>query len=266
MKAYLTYFKSELLVGLNYRVAALSGLSTQFFWGLVYVLIYSAFYSHTNVDGINFKELMCYVWLNQAFFSLILLGIKDSEIMDSIKNGSVAYQLLRPYDLYTWWYIKHLAKRYANSLLRFSPIIIFSLLLPSPYNLSLPVSLSAFIMFLITLILGSLILCGIFMIVQSISFFTYQDKGISSIVYSVGSLLSGIIIPIPLLPNIVIDITEYLPFRLIGDLPFRIYSGNIQINSALISILMQIVWIIILIIIGKMIMKKVLTKASIQGG
>ena len=266
MKAYLTYFKSEILVGLNYRVAALSGLSTQFFWGLVYVLIYSSFYSHTSIDSMNFKELMSYVWLNQAFFSLILLGIKETEIMESIKNGSVAYQLLRPYDLYKWWYIKHLAKRYANCLLRFSPIIIFSLLLPSPYNLSLPVSFLAFIMFLITLILGSLILCGIFMIVQSISFFTYQDKGISSLIYSIGGLLSGIIIPIPLLPNVVIDITEYLPFRLIGDLPFRIYSGNIDYSYGIRSIILQLIWILILYLIGKRIMKIALKKVCIQGG
>ena len=93
-----------------------------------------------------------------------------------------------------------------------------------------------------------------------------QDKGVSSIFYTVGDLLSGFILPIPLLPTIVVMITEYLPFRLIGDLSFRIYSGNILIPYAIKSILLQIVWIIALIVIGKLLMKKALKKVSIQGG
>ena len=63
-----------------------------------------------------------------------------------------------------------------------------------------------------------------------------------------------------------LKITEYLPFRLIGDLSQRIYSGNINISYGLKSILLQIIWIIILIVIGKTIMNKALSKVSIQGG
>ena len=33
---------------------------------------------------------MCYVWLNQAFFYLILIAIKDEQIIEQIKNGTVA--------------------------------------------------------------------------------------------------------------------------------------------------------------------------------
>ena len=266
MKAYLTYFKSELLTGLQYRASAYAGILTQFFWGFVYALIYTAFYSYTSIDSISFEQLMCYVWLNQAFYYLIVFGIYDHEISGSIKDGNVAYQLLRPYDLYNWWYIKHLAKRYSGCLLRFLPVILFALILPSPYGLSLPVSLLAFIMFIITMILGTLIMAAIFMIIQCIGFFTYQDKGISSIICSIGGLLSGFFIPIPLLPNLIINITEYLPFRLIGDLPFRIYSGNIDLAYGIKSIILQVIWIIILTMVGKKIMKFALKKVSIQGG
>lgn len=266
MKGYITYFKNELIVGLQYRVAALAGLSTQFFWGFLYALIYSAFYSYANIDSINLKELMCYVWLNQAFFYLVLFGLKDEEITDSIKNGTVAYQLTRPYDLYTWWYLRHLSKRYSGCLLRFLPVIILAFILPAPYGLSLPASPIAFILFIVTLLLGTLIMASIYMIVQIIGFFTYQDKGITSIVNSIASLLSGLFIPLPLLPNILLKVTEYLPFRLIEDLPFRLYSGNITISYGIESIILQIIWIIILILIGRILMKFALKKVSVQGG
>ena len=73
---------------------------------------------------------MCYVWLNQAFFYLILIAIKDEQILEQIKNGTVAYELCRPYDLYWWWYLKHLSKRYAGCLLRCFPVILLALFLP----------------------------------------------------------------------------------------------------------------------------------------
>ena len=93
-----------------------------------------------------------------------------------------------------------------------------------------------------------------------------MDKGISSIIYIIGGLLSGIDIPLPLLPIKLLKITEYLPFRLISDLSKRIYSGNISINYGIKSILLQIIWIILLIGIGKLLINKALSKVSIQGG
>lgn len=266
MKGYLSYLKTQIITGLQYKQAALAGLSTQFFWGFLNVMIYQAFYSHTSNVSINLEQLVCYVWLNQAFFALIYLRVKDSEIQNSIKQGQVAYELCRPYNLYNWWYVKLIAKKYSAVMLRFLPVIIVSSLLPKPYGLLLPHSLLSFMLFLITMFLGSLVLVAITMIIYSIGFFNNQSEGISSIVLAVAELLSGFALPLPLLPNIIQGVSEYLPFRLIGDLPFRIYSGNIGYLYAFKSIGLQIMWILILVIMGQYIMKKALSKVSIQGG
>ena len=266
MRQYLSHFKLQLLTGLQYRSAALAGLCTQFFWGFLYCMVYQAFYSHTSIDSMSFKELISYVWLNQALFSLIIIRTKDSEIIDSIKNGTVAYELCRPYDLFSWWYLKLLAKRYANVALRFIPVIVLAFLLPSPYCLSLPYSIECFILFLISLFLGTLIIVSINMMIHSISFFTMQEKGIASIITTFGELLGGMYVPLPLLPLLILSITEYLPFRLVSDLPFRLYSNNINGMYALKSILLQLIWAIILFILGKLVMKKALKKVCIQGG
>ncbi len=266
MIGYIRYFKSSLIAGLQYKISALSGLSTQLFWGLLYVFIYKSFYSYASIDSINYKELMCYVWLGQAFIMLTFLNNSDTEIMETIKKGTVSYELCRPYDLYWWWFVKLISKRYAKAFLRFIPIIIFSLLLPVPYNLSLPISIKAFILFIITLFLGTVIITSINMIVSGIGFFTMDDKGISSIIYNIGSLLSGFAIPLPFLPTYILNIGKFLPFRYIGDLSFRVYSGNININSAISNIIIQFIWIIILIFIGKVIFRILLRKVSIQGG
>lgn len=266
MSGYVCYFKTQLVNGLQYKTAAFSGILTQLFWGIMNVMVFTAFYQYSSITSINLQELVTYVWLNQAFLILIYMRIKDNDLMESIKNGTVAYELCRPYDLYSWWYIKLLTQKYAAVLLRFIPVIVFSIILPYGYSLSAPNSIINFILFCITLILGSLVLVAILMIILSISFFTCQDKGISDIIFIVSDVLAGAILPLPLLPKIIQNISEYLPFRLVGDLPFRIYSGNVDIIYALKSLILQIIWIFILVIIGRLIMRKALKNICIQGG
>ena len=266
MTGYLSYFRTRLVAGLQYKVAAIAGIMTQVFWGLMYCLIYQAFYSNATISDISFKDIITYVWLNQSFIALIYINVKDVDILTSIVDGTVAYELVRPYRLYNWWYIKLLAGKVSSCLLRFIPILLLGFLLPSPFNLSLPNSILSFLLFIVTLILGTLLLCGILMIIHSIAFFTMNYKGIFSISCQLMALVSGFVIPVPLLPDIVKQITYYMPFRLIGDLPFRVYSGNIDIATCLQDISLQLIWIVIIIIIGFSLMERALKKVFIQGG
>ena len=81
-----------------------------------------------------------------------------------------------------------------------------------------------------------------------------------------GEILSGGTIPISFFPSTLRKITYLFPFRYIADLPFRIYSGNISIESAIPDIISELIWMIILILLGYILSKKALKKAVIQGG
>lgn len=268
MSGYICYFKTRLINGLQYRSAAFAGILTQIFWGFLNVMLYISFYSHVNQSNfdISLSQIVTYVWLNQAFLILIFVYLKDNSIMNTIKNGTVAYSLCRPYNLYTWWYIKLISDKYSAALLRFIPIIILGLLLPSPYNLGLPDSIISFILFIIALILGSLILVSIHMLIISLGFVTNEDKGFSRFFLIVADLLAGGIVPLPLLPKLVQKVGYFLPFRFISDFSFRIYSGNIPVSVCLNDIIIQIIWLVILLFIGQFVMNKILKKVCIQGG
>lgn len=266
MRGYYSYFKKIVISGLQYRAAAISGLATQYFWGMIFAMIYTNFYSYTSLSNITIEELMAYVWLNQAFFTFTNLMVKDPFILNSIKTGEVAYELVRPTNLYWWWYLKMLANRYSAVALRVFPILIFSLVLPKPFNLILPNSLPTFLLFLVSLFFSSLLVVSINMIVTTISFFSNEDKGISSFVYSIGQIFSGVVVPLPLLPKLFNNISDILPFKHLNDTVFRIYSGHIPLNDAVTTMTYQFMWIIILILFGFLLMRKALTKVSVQGG
>lgn len=267
MSGYIKYFKTQAISEFQYKAAALAGISTQVFWGFLNVLVFVSFYSHisTGVD-ISLPQLITYVWLNQAFLRLVYIRVIDNNLLKTIKNGNVAYELVRPYNLYNWWYMKFLAQRYASVLMRFLPILVLGCILPEPYKLSFPSSPISFILFLISLIIGSLILIALQLIIHSIAFFTNEGKGIADIIYIIADILAGAVFPLPLMPKIVQSVSRYLPFRFIADFPFRVYSGNINVKVAFQSMGLQLIWLFILIFLGQLIMKVALSKVCIQGG
>jgi len=90
MKPYISTFRVRFLNGLQYRAAALGGLATQFFWGVMAIFIYQAFYkSGGKPQSLDFSQLVTYIWLQQAFLALIMLYDWDYELFDMITSGNI---------------------------------------------------------------------------------------------------------------------------------------------------------------------------------
>jgi len=267
MKSYLSYFKLKFITGLQYRAAAFAGISTQIFFGIMYISVYVAFYeSDTSSIPMPLNQLVSYLWLNQCFFALIYMWYKDKEIINLIKTGNIAYELCRPQNLYLMWFSKMYGERISKVLLRFLPVIIFALILPSPFNLDLSTTLPRFILFAVSLLFASILVTAIVLLYHIICLFTLDEKGIVNMFMVVSDILSGLTIPIPFFPSYLQNISNILPFRYVSDFPFRLYIGNISINEGFVGISVQLVWIVVLIIIGNLLMKKALKKAVVQGG
>ena len=267
MKSYISYFKLKFKIGLQYRAAALAGIATQAFFGFVYVFIYTAFYeSGSSKLPMEYDKLISYLWFCQAFFAIVNLWYKDHEIINLIKTGNVAYELCRPQDIYFMWVSKIMGERLSATLLRCFPIIILSLLLPSPYNLNLSITFLRLVIFLGSFILSIFLMSFLTVLYHVLCLFTVDDKGIVNIFMVVADILSGLVIPIPFFPVFMRKITNILPFRYISDFPFRLYVGDITIKEGYIGIIVQIVWIVILLILGRILIKKALKNVVVQGG
>lgn len=267
MKSYLSYFKLRFLTGLQYRGSAIAGFLTQIFFGLVFIMVYLAFFeSGDDNSPMTLGQTINYLWLNQVLFALVYMWYKDKDIFSIIKNGNISYELCRPLKLYWMWYFKIISQRLAAVFLRCIPALIVALLLPYPYGLGFPSDFLTFIVFLLTLIISTLLMTSIVTFYHVLAMFTLDDKGVTAIVLSVADILSGVVVPIPFFPKFLQVISSYLPFQYVSDLPFRIYTSHIPLNEAWMGIIIQIIWTIILIGIGVFLSKKALKKAVIQGG
>ena len=268
MRVYLSLFKIKFMNNIQYRAAALAGISTQFFFGIVFIMVYLAFYQSSNTINapMEWRELVSYLWLNQAFFSLVYIWQKDREFLNMIKDGNIAYELCRPINFYKKWYTTMYGNRIAAVLLRFSPVLLVAFLLPEPYKLYLPISISAFIFFIIALIISSFLVTAIMILFHIITFFTLDERGIMTFLMVTGEIFAGGTIPISFFPSFLQKIAYILPFRYIADLPFRIYSGNVTISNAIPDLIGGVIWLIVVIILGYLLSQKATKKAVIQGG
>ena len=268
MKAYLNYFKLRIITNLQYRSAALAGILTQLFFGIIYIMLYLALYESNSGSTfpMNISNLISYLWLQQAFFSLTYPFLKDNELLNMIKNGNLAYELVRPQDFYFKFYIKMISERLVASLLRCVPIIIIGLLLPYPYNLSLPNSLESFMIFIVSLIFACLLISAFSLLIHIITLFTIDSRGIISTYSVIAETFMGSVIPLPFFPVWLKSIADKLPFKYVTDFPYRVYSGDISITYGRNLLFQSGIWIIVVILIGYLISKVALRKAVIQGG
>ena len=267
MRVYLSVLKLRLLNGMQYRAAALAGVATQFFWGFITIMVFEAFYKFAaNTPPISLKEIITYIWLQQAFLVFITMWFRDNELFDLITSGNIAYELCRPCELYGLWYAKLLAQRISSALLRCFPILFVSFFLPHPYNMTFPPSFTTFLLFLSSLLMGLFLLVAISMFLYISVFITMSPVG-SLLLFSVlGEFFAGLIIPVPLMPVWLQKIAYVLPFRWTADFPFRVYSGHIPQSEAFTGIIIQLGFLLALILLGRLSLNRVLKKVVVQGG
>ena len=255
------HFKGEL----QYRAKAFSGILTQFFWGLMYIYLYSAFMRSGSLEDFSVSQMVTYIWLGQAFFAMRYVNTPKKMCKD-IETGDICYNFIRPMNLYNQWYFSYIGSTLSATLLRFSPILIVACILPKTMRISLPVSFPAFLLFLIALFIGLLMNGAISMFAVYLTFKTQSSRGAASFVNTLTGILGGMFIPLPMFPKAIQNVLNWLPFRYVSDLPFRIYIGNVGLTSALIQVAIALAWLVALVLIGKLLIKLSLKKTIIQGG
>ncbi len=266
MKSYFSFFKMKFFTVLQYRFAAIAGIATQFFWGATMLMVYEAYY-RTNISmPMEWGAIVSYMWLGQAFFMLTRFNQPDEEISNSIITGSVCYELTRPLSLYWFWFSKILAGKMGKTLIRCIPILVITVWLPAGYALSGPVSFGAFCLFVLTMLLGVLLIIGISMLIYVLMFYMTSSKGLFNVYAVIAEFFAGGVLPIPFMPAILQKICYLLPFRLTFDLPYRLYVGAISLQEGVESVFLQLAWIFIVVQLGRHLLQKSVKKLVIQGG
>lgn len=267
MRKYVSFFRMRLLAGLQYRAAALAGLSTQLVWGAMEVLLYRAFWlEHPERFPMGMEALAAYIWLQQAFLTLFSMWSWEFDLINSVKTGAVAYELTRPADLYGMWMARSLAVRLSCALLRMVPVILAAVLVPAPYGLRLHTPPAVFLLFILSTLLMLLVVCAYTLLIYALTFHLTDPNGIMVLSVAAADLLGGGIVPLPFLPDGLRQFAALSPFGSMQNVPLRIFSGDIPLPEVPAVMGLQIFWTIALIAAGYLLTRSGLRRTVIAGG
>lgn len=270
LRAYRAVVDARFRTLLQYRAAAIAGVFTQLFFGLVLIMVYEAFYRSSDAPKpMTFAQVATYVWLGQALLAMLPWNV-DTEIRAMVRSGSVAYELCRPVDLYGLWYARAVAQRTAPTLLRVVPMVIIAAwILPlvglDEWALAAP-SPGAAAAFAVTILLAVALSSAITTLITVSLLWTIAGEGVVAMAATIVAFGSGMIVPLPLFPDWLQQILGYLPFAGVVDLPFRVYNGDIPTSDLWFVLARQLAWTLLLAGIGRRVLARGMRRIVVQGG
>jgi ABC-2 type transport system permease protein len=255
---------------LQYRAAALGGLFTQTFFGLVRIMILTAFYAaSTTAAPMSLPAVISYVWLGQATLLLIPWRI-DEDVAEQIRTGNVVYELTRPLDLYGVWFARSLAWRTAPVFLRMLPMFVVAMIvipLVAPgWELAPPPSAASFVMWIACFSGAVLISAALTALINVTLMWTITGDGLPSLIATCATMFGGLIIPLPLFPDWAKPVLYALPFAGMLDLPSRVFSGDIAASAAPFVLAHQLAWTFALVALGRWLLSRGVRRLVVQGG
>jgi ABC-2 type transport system permease protein len=267
MKKYISFFYVRFTTGLQYRMYMVTALTTQVVWSIMECLAFKALMDSNAVAlPMEYSALVSYVWLKEAFYALFNTWATDNDIFSMIIDGGIAYELCRPISVYKMWFSRNVGGRVAQAVLRCIPVLIVAMLMPSPFKISPPASPGSLFLFILTMLLGLGVTVSFCMLVYILCFFTISPQGWRILFTGAVEFLSGVILPLPFIPQPYRRIIECLPFASMQNVPLRIYSGDLCGKDMLSAIVLQILWFAALYVLGSLICKMAEKKVIVQGG
>lgn len=262
LRPYLTAFRIRALLETQYRGAALGGLVTQAFFGLVYAYLYSALYAGSDPAGL--RATVTYVWLQQMFFRALFMS--DGEFQQQILSGSLCYTLCRPVDQHLYWISRNLAAQIIGMLMRALPMILLQFTLPEEVRMILPASPVALAQFVLSLVLGVFCVSQIQAIALACTMKTLDHRGLSSMISLLLMTFSGNVVPLTLFPESLQQLIRLQPFAQVLDAPIRMYLEGQAAGEWLLNLAVQLMWIAALMALGRWMWARQLRHVTVQGG
>lgn len=262
MRTYLEFAIKKFQNKMTYRFDYFMEIINVIITIVVYLCIYKALYADAkDIDGITFQMV--------ATNFVISLGLSNAFqynemfLQDKIHDGSITNEFLKPVNFIFRMLWENIGEGIFKVVFNFLPAMIFILFYT---RLCPPKSILNFLVMLVSIIFGYLILWLISFIVQTWSFWLFSVWGIITIKNVFVNILSGSLLPIWFMPDILRKIIAFTPFESIYFTPVRIYLGELSGGDILSRMGIQILWIIVLAMIANIFWKKGCKKLVVQGG
>jgi ABC-2 type transport system permease protein len=248
---------------LTYRAAALAGLVTNFFFGMLRASVLIALYgTRREVAGISLAGAITYTALSQAVIAVLSM-FSWYEVMNSVHSGDVASDLLKPMDYFSFWLAQDLGRALVSLLLRGLTIMVAYALF---VGITLPQSGGQWLALGMALGLGWLISFAWRFLVNLAAFWTPNALGVGRFAFVSSWFLSGFLMPIRFFPAWFVWLAHLTPFPHTVNTLIEVYLGVLTGPALMRALLAQLLWAMALIVAGQLVLRAGVRRLVIQGG
>ena len=266
MKKYYKFIQIAFKDRLAYRFEYFLGIVGILFLFLAQLFLWRALLGQsqltsTNTGIVTLKEMTTYVFIAMVIGIIIKNNIIEN-ISNRIRNGLIAMDLIKPLNFKTFLFFDMIGRSLFNFVFQLLPVLVLGLIfLPIAYP-----SLLNFILFCLSLVGAVVIVFLLSFCLGLLAFWYTSIWQVNILLWTLIALFSGRTIPLWFFPKILLNISNFLPFRLMYFAPTSIFLGKVDLGESMFLLIQQLIWILILFGLTKLIWHTAIKKLVIQGG
>lgn len=249
-----------------YRVRLLVAPVTLAVQLYLYDRLWTSVFSHTSVAaGLTLHQTLTYslmaLLLARVRWNSRTFNVRDS-LAVAVREGTVAYWFLRPVSparFYMW-------RQSGDMLYGAAWALAGYLVLVSTGVIDTPARAGRAVVFAVSLLLGQIILYYLGQVVDLSMFWFVNNSAIVRMYYFIQDLLSGVFVPLPFMPALLLTFATWLPFSAGINVPLSLYVGRISFAHAGRELALQGMWIVLLAIVSRWLWDRASRRVTVQGG
>lgn len=212
---------------------------------IIYLAVWTSIAnSKGSVNGLTANDFVTY-YMTLLVVDQITSNIVIHTFAYKVQDGTLSGELVRPiHPMLTNALVNNIAFK-VLTVTGFIPvwIILFFLYKPDYSHVTLTGILLAIPAMLMGFFVGFLLSAAI----TSLSFWTTRVYSIHEFYYALQLLFSGQFVPLTLMPRLIQDIAQYLPFQLLLYFPIQLILGRLTGPQILQGYVMGMIWLIVAI-------------------
>jgi len=203
---------------------------------------------------------------NYLLFSTIIKSITQNttsmDIEKDIRTGNIYNFLILPIDYIYLYLFRDIGLSLGRIFLNSWLIIIYGVVF---FDINICFNILNYSLFFISIIFSIIIYSEISILIGLLSFWTISQNGLRYANSVISAFFSGSLIPLDFYPDILKNISLFLPYRSIIYLPISVLQTN-TIYSNLFQLLIQFLWVSVLFFINNKLKIKAFNSLEIVGG
>ncbi len=210
---------------------------------IIYLAVWTSIAnSKGSVNGFTANDFVTY-YMTLLVVDQVTSNIVIHTFAYKVQDGSLSGELIRPiHPMLTNALVNNIAFK-ALTILGFIPvwIILFFLYKPDYSHLTLTGILVAIPAMIMGFLVGFLLSAAI----TSLAFWTTRVYSIHEFYYAMILLFSGQFVPLPLMPKLIQDVAQYLPFQLLIYFPIQLILGKLSSTQIIQGYVVGTIWLVV---------------------